>query len=207
MQGSKQLIKANVVMLNNRLCVDIPHKDMPKRARNSNPPIINKVDDLLVEGDTVEGYVFESNYYDKLFSFYVTKNVSRSLNKDEFISLVNKIVVERINNELSLFDKPKRHINYDNFLDKIRWREYVIGRYIAVSMVIEFLNNQVNDEYMAEKYHMDRCTVIHAKKELDKYGFNSQLNNIVNDVRRQIADLYESLKQPQDIEIFEFLPQ
>lgn len=174
---------------------------------NDHLRITNKIDGLIFEGDVVEGYMFESNYTTHDYAFYVTRNVTRSINKEEFINLVNHIVVDRMNNEISLFDKPKRIVEYEKLTQKTRQREYVVCRYLAINSVLEFLNGQVNDEYIAKVYHMDRCTVIHAKKELERYGFASQLKNMLDDIRSEVGKLYEALKQPQKIEVFEFIEQ
>ena len=205
MNRTNKLIKGIVVYQWGRYSVELSSEY--KLGINNTLRITNKIEGLIFQGDIVEGYIFESNYTTHDYAFYITRNITRSINKEEFINLVNHIAVDRINNEISLFDKPKRMIEYDKLTQKTRYREYVICRYMAINVILEILNGQVNDEYLAHMYHMDRCTVIHARKELDKYGFATQLKNILDDIRAEAIKLYESLKQPQNIEVFEFIEQ
>jgi len=204
MRGSKQIITATISKVENILVADIK----PIHNTNYKPRIINKIDDMMFEGDVVEGYIYESNNRDyPEINFYVTKNLTRSLDKKEFIRLVTLIVIDRVNDEVSLFDRSKTFVEYDRIKERMRIREYVICRYIAIGMIIEFLNRQVSDTYLGEVFGVNRCTVIHANKELAKYGFTNQLKSIVADIRVKVNDLYEAMKQPQKVEVFEFIPQ
>lgn len=204
MRRSDKIITARVKRQGNYLVVDMKSDSQ----MSYNPRIINRIDGLVFEDDIVKGYIFSSmNHGVHEINFFITENVSRSIDKKEFIRLVNHIVVDRMNEEISLFDEVKRKVEYDKLMDKVRYREYVICRYIAIGIIVEFLNRQVNDEYLARLYHMDRCTVIHATKELEKYGFTNQLKTIIDDIRAKVNELYESMKQPQKIEVFEFLEQ
>jgi len=207
MRGSDKIIKATVVSKWGYLAVDVPKNLLPKQATNHTLRIINRVDDLIFEGDVVEGYAFEFNRSAHNFNFFVTRNVTRSLDKKEFIRLVNHIVVDRVNEEMDLFGRNKRHIEYETLTDKKRFRELVICRYIAIGIIVEYLNRQVSDEYLAKLYNMDRCTVIHASEQLKTYGFDSQLNGIIKDIKIKVDELYEALKQPHKIDVFEFMEQ
>ena len=93
-------------------------------------------------------------------------------------NIIDKIVVDCVNNEAHLLGKPKSLVTIDQLSDKRRYRERVLSRQICIYLCEfifnDILRNNLSREYVGALYDKDHATVTHSLKTIKNYQDTSK---------------------------------
>ena len=92
-------------------------------------------------------------------------------NTDKIYSIIEDIVVEKINSEVFLFGKTKGEVNIKSLPTKTRKREYVMCRNMSMYFMFFICKDilkipKITLEFVGGRYGKDHATVLHAIKSM-----------------------------------------